>query len=398
MDAKPSATTPPPSPPQTSSAATGFTDIITNQQGKTLFLELNRPKALNALNLDMCLEMKKVLTERINHPSSTVSHFIMKGVGEKAFCAGGDIKTLYTSVISEKDEIQAYPGKIHVDFFRHEYILDYLLGTSNKPQISFWNGIVMGGGVGISVLGEFRVATEKTVFAMPECGIGLFPDVGGSAWLPHLNDGYGNYIGMIGTRLNAADLVHAGIATHFIQTKYLPEVEKEIVTADIPNDPVNSRKTLKAILDKYQSISGKTGQHSILQENSDNIKKCFGEHIESVEQAIHELSVEDGNGNKWATQALQSIRKSSPTSLKVTFEQLRRGRTLDAAECFNMEFRIVIGCMRNNDFREGVRALLVDKDNSPKWQPATLEEVSKDYLESFFQPLGEYELNLRSNK
>lgn len=195
MDAKPSATTPPPSPPQTSSAATGFTDIITNQQGKTLFLELNRPKALNALNLDMCLEMKKVLTERINHPSSTVSHFIMKGVGEKAFCAGGDIKTLYTSVISEKDEIQAYPGKIHVDFFRHEYILDYLLGTSNKPQISFWNGIVMGGGVGISVLGEFRVATEKTVFAMPECGIGLFPDVGGSAWLPHLNDGYGNYIG-----------------------------------------------------------------------------------------------------------------------------------------------------------------------------------------------------------
>lgn len=127
-------------------------------------------------------------------------------------------------------------------------------------------------------------------------------------------------------------------------------------------------------------------------------RKCFGEHIESVEQAIHELSVEDGNGNKWATQALQSIRKSSPTSLKVTFEQLRRGRTLDAAECFNMEFRIVIGCMRNNDFREGVRALLVDKDNSPKWQPATLEEVSKDYLESFFQPLGEYELNLRSNK
>lgn len=110
------------------------------------------------------------------------------------------------------------------------------------------------------------------------------------------------------------------------------------------------------------------------------------------------MSVEDGNGNKWATQALQSIRKSSPTSLKVTFEQLRRGRTLDAAECFNMEFRIVIGCMRNNDFREGVRALLVDKDNSPKWQPATLEEVSKDYLESFFQPLGEYELNLRSNK
>lgn len=198
MDAKPSATTPPPSPPATSSAATGFTDVLANQQGKTFFLELNRPKALNALTLDMCLEMKKILTERINHPSSTVSSFIMKGVGEKAFCAGGDIKGLYQSVKNELDngrDIQPIPGKIHIDFFKHEYILDYLLATSNKPQISFWNGIVMGGGVGVSVLGEFRVATEKTVFAMPECGIGLFPDVGGSAWLPHLNDGYGNYIG-----------------------------------------------------------------------------------------------------------------------------------------------------------------------------------------------------------
>lgn len=169
-------------------------NIAVTQRNKLLIMELNRPKALNALTLDMCNDMRKVLSESVNHPTSNVSSFIVKGSGEKAFCAGGDIKTLYNSVIAEA-KVEPTPGKMHVDFFRYEYILDHMLGTSQKPQVSFWNGIVMGGGVGISVLGEFRVATEKTVFAMPECGIGLFPDVGGSAWLPHLADGYGNYIG-----------------------------------------------------------------------------------------------------------------------------------------------------------------------------------------------------------
>jgi 3-hydroxyisobutyryl-CoA hydrolase len=167
--------------------------LLVSQNNKLLIMELNRPKALNALNLPMIHDMRKVLNERVN--SSDTDVLLMKGAGGKSFCAGGDVKTLFSSVMAETGKFEATPGKAHVDFFRYEYNLDFALAVSPKPQISIWNGIVMGGGVGISVLGEFRVATEKTVFAMPECVIGLFPDVGGSAWLPHLSDGYGNYIG-----------------------------------------------------------------------------------------------------------------------------------------------------------------------------------------------------------
>ena len=171
-------------------------DLAISRRGKLMIVELNRPKALNSLNLDMCHELKAFMSN-VNSASSGIATFLVKGSGGKAFCAGGDIKTLYQTLV--KDEAFALqPGKIYTDFFRHEYILDHLMGTSSVPQISFWNGIVMGGGVGISVLGEFRVATEKSMFAMPECAIGLFPDVGSSSWLPHLTDGFGKYIGQSG--------------------------------------------------------------------------------------------------------------------------------------------------------------------------------------------------------
>lgn len=184
-------------------------------------LELNRPKALNSLSLDMCHEINTILQNQVNSKNAGVGGFLVKGVGEKAFCAGGDVKSLWIELQSldranNKELGHGKPGFLHTDFFRVEYTMNYLLGTSNAPQISVWNGIVMGGGVGVSVLGEFRVATEKVMFAMPECAIGLFPDVGSSAWLPHLQDGYGLFIGLTGARLNAADLVHSGIATHFV--------------------------------------------------------------------------------------------------------------------------------------------------------------------------------------
>jgi enoyl-CoA hydratase/carnithine racemase len=220
---------PPTTPTSSSTTKTIETsnELKVTQTGSLLKIELNRPRALNALTLQMCLDMKKVYNEHIAPSSSGVNCFIVKGAndgGHSAFCAGGDIKSLYNALNEEtatdsSKKIEAIPGKIYVDFFRHEYALDHMFGTSEKPQISFWNGVVMGGGVGISVLGEYRVATEKTAFAMPETAIGLFPDVGGSAWLPHLNeDGYGNYIGLCGPRLKAADVLHAGIATHYIET------------------------------------------------------------------------------------------------------------------------------------------------------------------------------------
>ncbi len=175
--------------------------LIITKRNSLLTIELNRPKALNALSLDMCHQMKALLKNDINGEGSDVAAFIVKGAGGKAFCAGGDVRAIYTELGEcSKNGIRigtGQPGFLHTDFFRHEYIMNYMLGTSIVPQISLWDGIVMGGGVGISVLGEFRVATEKSLFAMPETAIGLFPDVGSSAWLPHLEDGYGNYIGTI---------------------------------------------------------------------------------------------------------------------------------------------------------------------------------------------------------
>lgn len=174
--------------------------IITTKNKNLVVVELNRAKALNSLTLDMCHEVKDTLQHQINTKNSGVGAFLVKGCGERAYCAGGDVKAMWSEIQSlrqsnSKELGIAKPGFLHTDFFREEYTMNYLLGTSSVPEISLWNGIVMGGGVGLSVLGEYRVATEKALFAMPECSIGLFPDVGSSAWLPHLQDGYGLFVG-----------------------------------------------------------------------------------------------------------------------------------------------------------------------------------------------------------
>jgi 3-hydroxyisobutyryl-CoA hydrolase len=175
--------------------------LLTEQSsGGLLQIVLNRPKALNALTLDMVRDMNKLLSETINIPETKVGAFIMKGAGGKAFCAGGDVKTIWQELASLPPGTEigtGKPGKMHTDFFREEYIMNYRLAESLTPQVSIWDGFVMGGGVGVSIFGEFRVATEKAVFAMPETAIGLFPDVGGSSWLPHLKDGVGAYIGKL---------------------------------------------------------------------------------------------------------------------------------------------------------------------------------------------------------
>lgn len=183
------------------SSTAGSTDapLLTElTSGGLLQVTLNRPKALNALTLDMVRNVNDLLTKTINVPDTKVGAFLMKGAGGKAFCAGGDVKTIWQELVNlppGSDIGTGKPGMMHTDFFREEYIMNYRLAESLTPQVSIWDGFIMGGGVGISIFGEFRVATEKAVFAMPETAIGLFPDVGGSSWLPHLNDGFGAYIG-----------------------------------------------------------------------------------------------------------------------------------------------------------------------------------------------------------
>eukprot|EP01038_Epipyxis_sp_PR26KG_P013447 gene13447-18031_t len=384
-----------------STSSSAIENIITSQNTNVITLALNRPKQLNALNLDMCIEIKNSLLNSINARESTIGAFIVKGNGGKAFCAGGDVKAIWQEITDLKVKSSnnvigsGQLGYLHGDFFRQEYIMNYLLGVSIAPQVSLWDGIVMGGGVGLSVFGEFRVATENTLFAMPETAIGIFPDVGSSSWLPHLRPGYGNYIGMTGCRMNSADLLHTGIATHFISSEKLSELEAEIIKIT-PSNTIDSRKKIKTILKTFQDCSSNKPDPSTshIASQSENIKLCFGD-SKSVTDIFSSIQKLADNGNEWAVKTLLALQKVSPTSLKITFQQLARGHSLDLKSCLEMEYRIMMNCMKSSDFSEGIRALLIDKDNKPVWNPKSIEDVHDDYIESFFTPLDPaYELNI----
>jgi enoyl-CoA hydratase/carnithine racemase len=381
--------------------------VILSKLGNSALLTLNRPKGLNSLNIEMCKLVKDYLKEI--QESSSSSAMVMKGAGDKAFCAGGDVKSLYDDVVAGGDTLgKGIVGRMSTDFFKEEYEMNYMLGTSPIPQVSIWNGIVMGGGVGISVLGDFRVATEKTMFAMPETAIGLFPDVGSSAWLPHLHPGVGEYIGLTGCRLGPADLIHSGIATHYIPSAKLPELEAAIEQQVYVN-PVEARKTVSGILkglnesppvtpEQVEAAGGGRNHSNLIRDNKELITQCFGnkQSFAEIMDALNTASVGTASsiGNAWATKTLESLNKMSPTSLLLTFEQLRRGANLDLRGCLIMEYRLANACMRGNDFREGVRALLVDKDNKPQWSPASVDEVSPEFITSLFESLGEHDLEL----
>jgi len=363
--------------------------VLTEQRGRLLIVDMNRPKALNSLTPEMCEIMNSILRkintgEPLNEKNDKVGAFIVRGRGGKAFCAGGDVKSIWQGLQSENKDFD------YSQFFRVEYMMNNLLGSSLIPQISFWDGIVMGGGVGLSIFGEYRVATEKALFAMPETAIGLFPDVGGSAWLPHLEEGYGNYLGLTGARLGPNDLLHTKIATHFVASAKLPELEAAIEQG-LPLDPTESRDHIKNILDAFSTASYASRpapETSMIPEQHNAIVRCFGKEMHSVEAILAQLQIEKERGGKdaaWASKTLDTLNKMSPTSLKITFAQLKHGAKLALPECLKMEFRMMMSCMEGHDFREGIRAVLVDKDNNPKWQPAHLEDVTEEMVKSYFQ-------------
>ncbi|CAM9186905.1 unnamed protein product, partial [Ectocarpus fasciculatus] len=345
--------------------------------GHSRTVVLDRPKALNALNLEMCIHMKQLLTKWCA-PDSGVGLLMMKGAGEKAFCAGGDVKTVWQKIHDKKDIKEV------TEFFKVEYQMNNMLAVSPVPQISFWNGIVMGGGVGISRLGEFRIATEKTMFAMPESGIGLFPDVGSSSWLSHMPDGLGEYIGLTGVRLKGADTVVSGIATHFVPSWNQPSTSTEHTLGIIPPQ-LQSYSTGDRISNVY-IISG--------------IRKCFADKpsVIHILQALEQKAAQGGEPGEWAQKTLQVWCMSSacPTSLVITLGMLHHGKRLSSvAECLQMEYRMVTRCMEAGNFYEGVRALLVDKDNAPVWDPKTLEEVLPHSTDNYFSRFPKSDDELR---
>ena len=301
------------------------------------------------------------------------------GAGEKAFCAGGDIRA-----VTEAGEAGL---PLAQDFFKYEYSLDYATSVFPKPYVAIVDGITMGGGVGVSVHGPFRVATERTLFAMPETFIGLFPDVGGSHFLPRLQGELGMFLALTGHRLKGRAVHHAGIATHFVAVETLPQL-REKMAALCPHlltlDPQERLQAVRGLLDSFHEESeGVDSEPFSLEPLLGLINSTFSH--ETVEGILEALQVE---GGEWGAKQVDILAKMSPTSLKITHHQLRRGAGMGSlAESLEMEYRMSQACMRGHDFYEGVRAVLVDKDNSPHWNPPTLQEVTEDIVGQHFAPL-----------
>lgn len=339
------------------------TEILFERRGRLGLVTLNRPKALNALSLGMIAALHRQLLAWA--ADEDVAAVAVVGAGGKAFCAGGDVASLYRDGLAQRRGES--DGAACRDFFRNEYRLDRLTARYPKPYISLIDGVFMGGGVGISCHGTHRVATEKALFAMPETAIGLFPDVGASYLLPRLPGKIGNYIGLTGARLKAADLLYTGIATAFV-----PSTKLDVLLAAL----AEASDAAAEIVASFAESPAAAPELAALR---DQIDHCFA--AADVEGVLARLDLE---GSEWAAATTASLRRLSPTSLKLTFEASRRGAALSLEECFVMEYRLSQGCMAGGDFYEGVRAVLIDKDKSPRWSPERLEEVTEAMIAAHF--------------
>ncbi|MBM3489395.1 MAG: enoyl-CoA hydratase/isomerase family protein [Alphaproteobacteria bacterium] len=339
------------------------TDILFERRGELGQVTLNRPAALNALTLDMAIALDRQLHAWEADPK--VKAVLIQGAGERAFCAGGDVRRLFEAGRAG----ERYP----YDFYRHEYRLNARIHRFPKPYVALMDGIVMGGGVGLSVHGGFRVAGERTLFAMPETGIGLFPDVGGSYFLSRLPDALGMFLALTGTRLKAADAVAAGVCDFHVPGERRPTLLAALAAADLGG---NARAKVDALLRPFAADPGPAP----LAPHRAVIAQSFDK--DSVEAILAAL---DGMGGEWAQATAKTLRARSPTSLKITHRQIREGARLDFQGCMRMEYRMAAACTVGHDFYEGVRATVIDKDNAPRWHPASLSEVGPEVVARHFE-------------
>lgn len=345
------------------------TDILTSLSSGLACITLNRPAALHALNTHMCRNMIQALLTWREDPAVKVI-LVDHAPGTRGFCAGGDIRMLAESGKGDGREAR--------EFFHTEYQLNHVLFTYPKPIVALIDGVTMGGGVGISMPAKFRIATENTTYAMPETGIGLFPDVGGGWYLPRKPGEVGLWLALTGARLKAADCLIAGIATHYMPTEILAAARAQIAGAAQTHEP---ERTLASGLDALSESAG--APKELTPQNLERINIIFAGG--SVEGIIASLETE---GSDWANAQHATLMTKSPQTLKVAFRQLREGaRMASFADEMRQEYRIGARVVQRPDFIEGVRALIVDKDNKPVWNPPTLAGVTGAMLNEIFAPL-----------
>jgi enoyl-CoA hydratase len=336
-------------------------DILFERRGAAGIVTLNRPQALNAVTHEMVRGLARQLAAWAH--DGAVTRVIVTAAGGRAFSAGGDIRALYE--LGRAGKRQEALG-----FFREEYTLNAAIKRYPKPYVALIDGIVMGGGFGVSVHGSHRVAGDRFQFAMPEVGIGFFPDVGGTYVLPRMPDQIGTWCALTGDRLKTADAVATGIATHHVASDRFADLA-DALCGNIPVD---------ATLAAFATPAGA----GPVAARRDAISRQFaGERVEDILRAL------DDAGSDSAAATAATIRAKSPTSLKIALAQVRRGRDWSFEQCMQAEMRIVSRVVEDHDFYEGVRAVIVDKDNAPRWRPASLAEVTDAEVERHFAPLAD---------
>lgn len=348
----------------------GDQEILLERRGAAGLVTLNRPNALNALTLGMMRALRTALDEWASDDG--VTSVVVTGAGDRAFCAGGDIRFLY-----EVGRAGRYDEAL--ELFRTEYVLNTAVKQFPKSYVSLIDGVCMGGGIGISLHGTYRVAGERYMAAMPEVGIGLFPDVGATYALPRLPGATGMYLALTGERVRDGDAVSLGLATHAAARADFPAIVEGLASGE-PAD---------AVLDAHRRSPGdaKIVKHRAV------IDRCFAE--PTLPAILARLDEEGRAGSAFAAETAATIRSKSPTSLCIAFEQMRRGRDLPFVEAMRTEFRIVSRVIRGHEFYEGVRATLIDKDGAPRWDPPSIAEVSAADVAAYFAGLGPHELELQ---
>lgn len=341
--------------------------LIRVEQNGVGRITLNRPDALHALNRKMC---EQILAALEKWTEETRVHLVLvdHAEGSRGFCAGGDIRMLAESGTGD--------GSAARQFFATEYRMNAAIHAFPKPYVSVLDGVTMGGGVGLSVHGSHRISTERTLFAMPETGIGLFPDVGGGWFLPRLAGELGTWLALTGARLKGADVAAAGVATHHIPSELIGNLKAKLLAADFSIDAIGMlEEVLSGLMQPIPDGS--------FMEFMPTINSCF--RADRAEVIVAALKAD---GSEWSLQQLTVLEKKSPRTVKVALRQLREGASFERFE-ENMinEYRIGARQVQSSDFIEGVRAVIIDKDHDPKWNPATLEEVSESVIDDVFAPL-----------
>ncbi|WP_373893261.1 enoyl-CoA hydratase/isomerase family protein [Virgibacillus natechei] len=343
--------------------------LFSTSENGVATITLNQPKSINALTYNMLVPIRQKLMTW--DQDNTIRIVILKGAGSKGFCAGGDIKTLYQAKDQQQDALQAAE-----EFFAVEYKTDLLLSQFSKPIIACLDGVVMGGGVGLSYGASHRIVTERTKWSMPEMNIGFFPDVGAASYLNKAPGYIGRYLALTASNLRAADVLYINGADNFIPSDRLTDLFSQVEATNWHTE--NTNETLRQLLDAYSDHPGNNGELA-------NLQATIDQHFsyETVEKIVESLATDS---SEFAVQTKEILLSKSPVSLKVTLEQLMRGEEKTLEECLQTDFILAKNFIRHDDFFEGVRSVLIDKEKNQQYKYKQLADVSRELVDEFFKP------------